>query len=660
MGGSNYRTCVRWLSGGLFCTCAVLLLGCHGGQGSDEDDWELLFTESFDYENTHEIAAHWIPLTSPDWQSVSVEAPGEDAGWRIEDSALYGYGHKGFHNLTFRDTLLGDMRVEWDATPLRRNLNLNCYIASANRRTGYTFHVAGYDDPSLAVLTKGASIAPLDNRRLPSAIEVGRTYHLRMEKVGQRVRLYIDGKQLFNYRDFDDLSGPGHQTFGFENCAENRLRIDNVRVWIRRQSTVPSPLAQANEIYQKADYAAALRQYRRISANAAADTAAQAMYRAARCLEALDSADAAIRQYEDIERRFAGDEIAALSAGQRAAIFEHRGDTAAAARVYRMMGERYPGHAVLRTVLFNRGNERMARRDELVLRELVLDSNYDGAAGKWLVSQALELQALAESFGLPVYGNAFIDELINDAREKSALTVPQIEELFPGNHECVAAQYNDADGHHIVAERFKDVKSEYTAALRSLGENRKAVSVGGDRRVVAEALLELGRYDDVLRRFPDQRNTCASAMYRSGQFERLFTEYGDMTDTCMKVAGTLGRTAELFRTMGPDYYSIATALFYYLHKPKVALLVLEGAQVSYTFRDYLIMNDALRAMGRFMEAGRRFGHIPKMEMALGDNYMAMGRPDLTVRMYPRVRELCALALMHQGRLDSVIAEFPDQ
>lgn len=176
--------------------------------------WRMFYSEQFNYRTTGELAGNWTAYSALDWFTVIEEPFSDSSGWRMRDSALNGFGHSGFNNITFKRRIPGDIRVEWDITPIRRNLNLNCYIAGQTRSDGYTFHVASYGDPRVVVLTKGQAVQRLDNLTLSEGIKVGRRYRLRMEKEGQRVRLWLDGRKLFDYRDPDDISGPGIRRSG--------------------------------------------------------------------------------------------------------------------------------------------------------------------------------------------------------------------------------------------------------------------------------------------------------------------------------------------------------------------------------------------------------------------------------------------------------------
>lgn len=603
------------------------------------------------------MAGRWRSLSCADWFTIGEEPLADSGGWRIEDSALVGYSHVGYYNLTCRDTFEGDLRVEWDATPVRRNQNLNCYIAGTDRTSGYMFHVGGWNNPGVVVLTKGSAMSQLDNARLPSALKVGRTYRICMEKSGQWIRLWVDGRKLFDYRDYDDIAGMGHQSFGFENNNYNRIRLDNVRVWSRAQGRDSSLFTRASRYYIRRDYPSALSMYRLLAGQVSdADTGAQIAYRTALCLEALDSVESALKAYRDVETRFAGHAVCPLSAGRRGAIYDSRADTAAAMQVYREMGARYPGHAVLKTVFFNACNARMARRAQ-VLAEWVRDSADDGSAGRWLLTETVRMRDLGKTFGLDLSTDMFVEQMAELLVGNDVISIERAESLIPEARGKIANAYVAQGASHVVVARYPDVADMYADALCQTGRLREVLArPGAYRPATAEALLRLGRHEELLENYTDQRGQALAAAMRTGRFELLKQEYPDAFEAYTSAGVELGRASEFFAKVGPEYFAIASTLFYSLNKPLVALLAIDGAQVNLTFRDFVVQNDCLRALGRHGEAFARFARTPMMEVPLGYNLLAMGRPDLVVSRYPKVLELRSRVLLCRGDFDSVTVE----
>jgi len=111
--------------------------------------WRRFFTDDFSsYGRPADLARNWRGCASESWLETRPEPFGDSACWRVERGSLQGYAiRNGFSDITFSRRIPGDIRVEWTATAVLRNLDLNCYIAGDSRLSGYTFHVGGFGLP---------------------------------------------------------------------------------------------------------------------------------------------------------------------------------------------------------------------------------------------------------------------------------------------------------------------------------------------------------------------------------------------------------------------------------------------------------------------------------------------------------------------------------
>jgi hypothetical protein len=57
----------------------------------------------------------------------------------------------------------------------------------------------------------------------------GQTYHMKIERRGGTIVIWIDGRKIASMTDPEPLSGPGHDHFGFNNW-QAPLTFDNLRV----------------------------------------------------------------------------------------------------------------------------------------------------------------------------------------------------------------------------------------------------------------------------------------------------------------------------------------------------------------------------------------------------------------------------------------------
>jgi hypothetical protein len=60
-------------------------------------------------------------------------------------------------------------------------------------------------------------------------VEVGRTYHVRIERRGQQITAWVDDQELVSMTDTDPLEGRGHDHFAF-NDWEAEIHFDNLRI----------------------------------------------------------------------------------------------------------------------------------------------------------------------------------------------------------------------------------------------------------------------------------------------------------------------------------------------------------------------------------------------------------------------------------------------
>jgi hypothetical protein len=60
-------------------------------------------------------------------------------------------------------------------------------------------------------------------------VEAGRSYHLRIERVGPKLTVWADDEVLLEMSDPDPLRGRGHDHFGFNNW-QSELWFDNLEI----------------------------------------------------------------------------------------------------------------------------------------------------------------------------------------------------------------------------------------------------------------------------------------------------------------------------------------------------------------------------------------------------------------------------------------------
>lgn len=120
--------------------------------------------------------------------------------------------------LLYRGDVPGDVKVEFECRQEGRYLNsMGCVIGavrSQNRSeiplTGYKFEFGGFDN-SLSIIDRtGTHLAFLPR----SGIEKGATYRIRAERIGARLRLFVNDEEILSATDPDPLSGADRTAVG--------------------------------------------------------------------------------------------------------------------------------------------------------------------------------------------------------------------------------------------------------------------------------------------------------------------------------------------------------------------------------------------------------------------------------------------------------------
>ncbi len=510
--------------------------------------WKLVFSEDFNTTTTAELPRRWKAVAYRNWRESSPDSLGmPGATWVVDSGTLYGVPPEGGgYDIACRHPIHGGLRVEWDVIGEVTAVNLNCFIGGADRRSGYTFHVGGFDSPGMVTLTRLEHDGAVDRAALPGRLVPNRIYRFRMERERNHVRFFVGGVQVIDYVDLDVLSGIGHQSFGFEVTRGNRVRIDNIRVYHHPLPRKVSPLAAPRQFENDGLYANALVRYRDLQrAYPGTDIAARAMFRAARCLQLMDSTAQALNEYAAFERAHPRHELVALAAFQRSVILTDEGRLEGADSVYAFLAEHYPRHAVIRTVvtdLSQRAFDALGARRDSLGRDYATDT----AILAWCESTSRRVRHWLRAFDKPLAGNPFLE----------ACADILLREWVSFHYDSVAARYGEqraslADylrklGNCTRLMRdLPDQREEIAASLVEAGRYREVVDAYPDREhSAARALRQLGRYEDVLQRHPSMGDICAEALLDLGEARKVAEEYRDYEDQCAEALCRLGRCRE--------------------------------------------------------------------------------------------------------------------
>ena len=484
-------------------------------------------------------------LVSAGWQdSATTGHRLDDAGFLEHvDGGLVLKAGDGFTDLALDTGRLGDVRVEWEYAALDRPFNLNCFLG-ADRRSGFTFHIGGFNDARKARVTWKDPDNQLGGRLLAAPLATGVTHRFLMEHEDRHVRLRIDGALIFDILDPADRASVRTTRFGFDTCERNRVRIAKLALWHRPLAERISPLVVGDRLVEGGHGAEAESVYREIASSYPGTAVAEeASYRTAVCalhggraseglalLRAFEAAapDSALVPYALHERL-----VAALGAG----------DASAADRLMSRLCA-YAGHPLLPLAFAELCEQR--RRTVLVVRQ-------------------------------PAY--------VGD---------PVYEPGLPARIEATRAELL-AWGARVGQAELPESSEEFAAKLlRSLDRNDLILGhVPSDRGLSARALADTGRFQEVLDGYRDQAEAYGAALLATNRQEALLDgSYGE--DLALQAAADEGRFDEVY----PRYRG----------RPAAGWMLLAAGRPDQVLRDYqsepMLLIPALLRSGRIEEAAK--------------------------------------------------------
>lgn len=174
--------------------------------------------------------------------------------WRVVDGWLLSPGVRN-NPLWLKANLPNDVAVEFDvkSTSPEGDIKVEIFGDGTDHASGYVLIHGGWNN-SISIIARldehGPSLASLQTRAnsqdlvaagiyrndtrvrvesSPFKVELGRKYHWRIERRGNVLNWFIDGKPFMRFEDPLPLTGKGHNRFGFSSW-EAQLYFDNLTV----------------------------------------------------------------------------------------------------------------------------------------------------------------------------------------------------------------------------------------------------------------------------------------------------------------------------------------------------------------------------------------------------------------------------------------------
>ncbi len=168
--------------------------------------------------------------------------------WRVVNGELLSPGVKN-NPLWLRANLPNDVRVEFDVRSMspEGDIKVEIFGDGSDHASGYVLIHGGWNNsisiiarldehaPSLAALQQQGGLANFraDTRvrveANPFRVEIGKTYHWRIERRGKVLSWFINDVPFMSFEDPMPLTGKGHDRFGFSSW-EAQLFFDNLTV----------------------------------------------------------------------------------------------------------------------------------------------------------------------------------------------------------------------------------------------------------------------------------------------------------------------------------------------------------------------------------------------------------------------------------------------
>ena len=170
------------------------------------------------------------------WNQGDPDAGWKKGDWTIRDGRLHG---EKIHNaaLWLSRELPSKVRIEFDARALSEKGDVKCEVFGDGRthQSGYILIHGGWDNriTTLARQDEHGEDRKEDNRDCarrgsrPACVEPNLDYHWVIERTGDDVRWFVDGRLLLVYRDPHPVQG-AH--FAFNNW-EAPVSFDNLKIF---------------------------------------------------------------------------------------------------------------------------------------------------------------------------------------------------------------------------------------------------------------------------------------------------------------------------------------------------------------------------------------------------------------------------------------------
>lgn len=498
---------------------------------------------------------------------LKVFKPSSQSQWSLQEGGfIQAERFEGASSLRYETALSNNIKVEWDLLKANVNRNLNAFIAGRDRVNGYTFHIGSWGISSYCAMTRADKV--VDIHQIPEGVDIQSTQRFTMEKLNANIRLLINGNVIFDYEDYDLLDGPEHLQFGIE-VGDNSLNIDNISIYTLPPQNLPTELNRAQRLYNTGDFEKAVEAYRNYAKHHPhGEFSALTQWKIIHALIALDQPEEALKLTE------------AWLVAHPDHPHHHHGTFIKG----KLLMQLEQSHLALPELMKLTDAPRSIRH--LAFNELEhylanQKSVLEGLQGYDIDMDVLRdvhyrLQSWMTAFELPLLLSPLMGKCSTIMNER-------------GRHEDVLLKYPNCHWGQInalqmrgewdvILRDFKVNNDAYTDALLKLGRYEEVIASQPDQQTFTVlALCRLGRHDEAIQRFSDDPFLEAIAHYDLGDFKRCLKLRGPTFDDSLMA---LGRYKQLLKLKRATELDKAIAHLY-LQQPKGLLDILSDESMTW-------------------------------------------------------------------------------
>ncbi len=534
-----------WTGAVAVALLAVILGMFAAEKAKDQASWHLIYGPGFPAE-VSALAKDWSAQKENWWEPKREAVAFSDAAHidqdALRDHVLRARGPaNGWLDIAYLPSPLGAIKYEWDFASPDLNADFNCFIGGADRMSGYTFHVGSWGNPSYVALTRGKDYEVLDNSYLPEPLAKARTYHFSLEKEGGRLRLIMDGRTVFDYLDPTEIYGDTPNVFGFD-CPGPAPRVfSNVSIYHRPLPQRVSPLIVGDKLLQLGDYVQAEAQYIDLERSYPGTAIARAaLFRQAVCaLRAHTAEDDArgLALLARFEQDNPGHELIPYALYERLQVARRHGEVDEALRLRTALAA-YRSHPLLRMVMTQIAQEHMVELEPLPVGA-VSDPVFRADTGDRIVTTYAELRAWGERYGVSWWSNIYGSNswrVLSQFGRFRDLADSYPAESTPANQARLNMGLYD-DVLRLTTEPYQRIQAQFQMGLvgdkpeygwfywQCRMERGGAAAVADDPAcdgtVRCQALLMLGRYEEVMRAAPNDKPLMTEALIGLKRYDEL-------------------------------------------------------------------------------------------------------------------------------------------